>query len=295
MTPQMRLRTAGVQFAGLLVVLNSPLVPAVALSAQVRGGGPPVGVQHVAAVATNALLSGITSAAFAGLRGEQMDRAFVAGIAGGSISYVGKFVAVQEFPAAPFLGQQIAATGHSIVGNVSSGRHFSEEFRFPVGPVRLTYRPTGPHLRILLDVSDAVILAYAVVQQDLRFDLEHSIALGTPVFTAHRRVIESRGRVVDATTIGGVVLVSHILRNPRDVVLRHEVVHVIQNQQLYSMLAEPLEREALEAVGLSWPLLDYLQINVIPSLIDGSWRQVFNAGSPLSLLSEAEAELLVAR
>lgn len=235
-----------------VLLLPFLLAPASAW-AQARSDSPGLEVE-AASLAGNALLGGLTAGFVRMARGGSFADAFRTGAAGGVATYAGKRLSVEEFWGAGLIGRQVAAVGTSVTRNAGEGRPALGHVMLPLGPVRLYAEPrSAVPIRARVDAANLVATVATAFQGDTRFDWGASLSSGAPVF---RR--EGAGLDVgwDGAHVAGVVLVRDLLPGeaggefvPRGTVLAHERVHVVQYDQTFLLLAEPLEGWLLERSG----------------------------------------------
>lgn len=158
-------------------------------------------------------------------------------------------------------GWLISNATTSVLENTASGEHWISRLGYTVGPVRLRvatpYAETGATIDVDLSVAEVVLLGYALSQAD-------HVSVRNGLITTDRDTPWEDGRGSQGRTIG--VFPGVIPSVPRTV-WQHEVVHVIQVQQMEST-ATPLwtigkdrnagERRplfALRHVKLAYPLM----------------------------------------
>lgn len=183
----------------------------------------------------NALVGGVTAAVTRVVRGEPIDGAFWTGALGGGVVYAGKRVAVEPFAGAGLMGRELASVGASITRNAGAGRGWLEEVVLPVGPVRLYVSGDGVSPR--LDVATLVASATFVVVHGARLDLPQSLSSGAVV-------LRGQTPMPGLTSAGAMTVWSDadIPPHERARLLAHERVHVLQYDQTFLSVDEPLER-----------------------------------------------------
>jgi hypothetical protein len=174
------------------------------------------------------------------------------GALGGSLSFAGKFVASGGARHGGIAGRQIAAVGSSIVHGAAFGSSALEQVVVPLGPIRLYARTAeagdsgrtvlGRKVRAKLDAAGFLGLTYELARSDSRFDVAESLRSGAPVF-------QSANVPTGAVYRGGeqYLGVVWLIRDPdrRDLVLRHERVHVIQYDQRFIFWGARLDQAVL--------------------------------------------------
>lgn len=185
---------------------------------------------HAVALGANMALSAVSVGLIRAIKGESFWQGFTRGGAGGGISYLGKYLATQDFAGARLLGRQTSAVGASITFNALTGRGTLETLSLPFGPFRFQHTPEGN--RLTVDLVTVAGIAYALSRPGARLDLETSISTATIVFSADTIRRSKSENTVIGRTVGGVVIY-HSAFTPfsvmRDLVLAHEMVHVMQH------------------------------------------------------------------
>lgn len=216
-------------------------------SAQDHTHDQPTWAVDVGVAGANIVVGGLTAAATAAIRGEDISEAFLKGAAGGAVVFAGKRVAVERFGGAGLLGRQIASVGAGIVVDGGHGREWLSEVWLPIGPVWLQVRPeAGRHARV--NLREAGVLIWAATRSELDFDVGRSVSNGAPVFVARRHRIESDSDPVSGVASGGVILLG-VTDKDWKVVQRHENIHVIQRDYMLTTLERPVERWAWNRVA----------------------------------------------
>lgn len=248
----------------------------------VPGASPPDGacrstaprwVGDFASLSGNALIGGLSAGVQRRLHGGSFADAFLRGLIGGGVTYVGKRVAVQRFDGAGLLGRQVAAVGNSMARNAGAAEPLLSTLALPVGPVRLLVQPHARRsLHARLDLSALAWLVYGVAEPRLHFDLSKSLSAGTPVFRTANEEIVVRGDSVHAagTTFSELVFLSDVpawgsgfLRTA----FAHERVHVLQEDQLFLLVTGPLEDRLAEWVGVPRRITGLLDLDLSTELL----------------------------
>jgi hypothetical protein len=206
-------------------------------------------VGHFTVFSANALLSGALTGTLRRARGGSFSEGFVHGLVGGSAVYAGKAIAVQRWDGAGLLGRQVAAVGASAVRNAGEGEGLLDTVVLPVGPVRLHVRTgtvAGTRVRASVDLHALFWTGYGVLEPSLRLDAGASLSAGAPVFRTHDQWIiwkDGRERVHGLALAGTVFLADLPYGEPgySAEVFAHERVHVIQNDQFFHTVGNPLE------------------------------------------------------
>lgn len=263
-----------------VTILAALLVPSHS-AAQDHHHEQPDWIADVGVAGANTALSGIAAAVTAGIRGEDVYRAFLRGAVGGGVVFAGKRIAVERFDGAGLLGRELASVGTSVVGNAGAGRGWFEEVWLPVGPVWLQVS-SGERRRVRLNLRDVGATAWAIHRPELEMDWSRSLSNGAITFVAPGHRIRSDSRHADGVAIGGLILLG-VTPFDREVVQSHENVHVIQRDFMLQTLSRPVE-----AWGWSW-ITDRdvpLDIGVLPGLM---YPDILRSAA------ESEAEILEVR
>jgi hypothetical protein len=174
---------------------------------------------------------------------------------------------VEEFPGAGFVGRGVAGAGGSIIRNASEGRPSLAHLIIPVGPVRLYIDRDERRGRVKLDLNTLVMTAVASGTRDLDFDVSSSLSAGAPVFRAHGHLIGASEDSVRAsgTVAENVILLSDLpwrsAEENREI-FAHERVHVLQRDQLFTSVAEPIGARIVGHVPALESLYRYLDFHL---------------------------------
>lgn len=195
----------------------------------------------------NALLGGITAALTQFVRGGSPWPAFATGAAGGAAAYAGRRVATQEFDGAGLLGRQLSAAATSLSRNAADGIAPLSRLVLPLGPVRLYVRTdraaAGGMASLKLDLPTTAAMLYLLLQPRTRLDAGSSFSSGALVFV-QRESWADRGW--DGVQFGGVIRLRGNPEDPaallpQDIVLTHELVHVLQDDFTFLLWGDALE------------------------------------------------------
>jgi hypothetical protein len=207
---------------------------------------------HLAVLGGNALLGGLSAGVASRIRGGDFSDAFLRGLAGGAVVYGGKRVAVEPFGGAGLLGRQLSAVGASMVRNAGDGLPALERLSLPAGPLWVHLQAERPHIRASVDLMATGWLISGLANPDLRFDAGLSISSGSHVFVADNRIIDTESEFhAHAITEPGMIAMGRVPAFGRRVaseVFRHEIVHVLQMDQLFLSVTRPGEQAVLGRV-----------------------------------------------
>jgi hypothetical protein len=201
---------------------------------------------ELASFGANALLGAVSAGIMRELKGGSFRQGFLRGFAGGSVIYVGKRLAVERFEGAGLVGRQVGAVGGSMVRNAGEGRGALERLYLPLGVARLeVHTPTG-RLQFTPDLTAIGWTIWAVTQSELELDRAASFSAGTPVFRTDNKVLRAHGDTTHSSgiTSSGVIYIVGIPSLGPVVArkqLEHERVHVLQEDQLFLTVNDPVE------------------------------------------------------
>lgn len=230
--------------AALLLVLVPPAADPAAAQETHRLGHAQASsaAGEITYLGINALVGGVTAGLWQELSGGSFEEGFLGGALGGSVHYAGKRLAAKSFPGAGFLGRQVAATGASIVRNVSDARAPLDSLWLAVGPLRLYLSPAEPlHPRLEADLHELFWITHGLVDGQYTLDPGASLSSGAAVFRSDRQLYGSRDRSLQGATIGGAIFLSPLDAAAERVTLAHERAHVLQLDFLYHAWFRPLE------------------------------------------------------
>jgi hypothetical protein len=230
-------------------------------------------------LAANALLGAGTAALSAAIRGENVARAALLGAGGGGVGYAGRRVAAAEFSGAGLAGRQLAATGTSIVLNAGHGRSPLSHLLLPIGPARLHLTfDHGPRLEaVRINAAEVAVLVWAISQPELSFDMEGSLRAGAPVFHADDHAIQSGTTRANGIHINGLVIIGGFRDKPVEQVLRHELVHVLQNDFVAAAWTGPVESWLVRRMPGGKRVDRFVQFGVLHALLPRPHRTAFEA------------------
>lgn len=228
------------------LALLAPLAltwPSVAAAQSDVGDETFANLGHPILLAANAALGALTAGVGRWMKGESIREGVGVGLAGGTLGYVGRRIAVQDFGGAGLLGRQVNALGTSLVANAAAARPALSRLDFPIGPVVLRFEPErGPLPAPRVRAWDAAWMISGLLDSRLELDAAESLSAGAPVFHAPAHVLEERAY---GKYIGGVIILP---MNQRPSTLAHERVHVLQFDQIHGYWGAPLEGWAASAL-----------------------------------------------
>lgn len=198
----------------------------------------------------NALLGGLSAGLAALVRGDPPVPAFTRGAGGGVLVYAGKRIAVDPRPGAGFLGRQVASVGGSITGNAVAGRGSLDRIALAAGPVRAYIGRDVAGVDWRLDVPAVGAAAWGLIEgADL--DVAKSLSSGAVVL-----------RQRSNHALPGTIFYSPSSSQAREAyVLAHEQVHILQYDQSFLSLGDPLENWLARRFPSLRGILDHLQFN----------------------------------
>lgn len=243
---------------------------------------------EMASFGVNALLGGLSAGILQELKDGSFRDGFLDGLLGGAVIYGGKRISAERFGGAGLVGRQVAAVGASIVRNSGEGRSRLEQVRLPVGPVWLHLQSSAPRVRATIDVYTAGWMLRAIAEPALSFHTGMSVSAGALVFVTDNQVILSGTDTTHALGIAeaGVLLIADIPAFGRQFARRtfeHERVHVLQMDQIFLTITDPIEDAAVDQLPYVRRLNRYVELNMsslllrllngqIPKHLDRPWE-----------------------
>lgn len=214
----------------------------------------PEWVGQFTTLSANAVLGGITAGIIQELRGGSFKDGFTRGALGGAIIYSGKRIAAERFDGAGLLGREVAAVGASVVRNASDGIGSFDRVILPAAFARIYWNRVQHSVWVKLDVATAGYVVYAVLEDQLTFELGKSLSSGTPVFRTDNKLITYGTGEQHAAGVSraGIVLRAEVPGwgdEFLDRAFAHERVHVLQDDQLFITLNDHLDDWALAKIG----------------------------------------------
>jgi hypothetical protein len=228
---------------------------------------------ELAAAGANALLGGISGGVMLKVRGGSFGDGFLRGLAGGTVVYTGKRVAAERFGGAGLVGREIAAIGSSMVRNAGDGIGVLDRAVLPIGPARLYVQRGGERLRIRPDLTALGWMISGIAESELRFDAARSISSGAVVFVTDNRILVSGDDSVHASGIveSGVMYLADIPAFGRDysrLAFQHERIHVIQNDQIFLTMTDPVEDALMSRIPFLKRTVPWVDINLSSTFIN---------------------------
>lgn len=238
-------------------------------------------------LSANAVLGGITAGIIQELRGGSFRDGFTRGALGGAIVYSGKRIAAERFAGAGLVGREVAAVGASVVRNASDGIGSFDRVILPAAFTRIYWNRAQRSVWVKLDVVTAGYVVYAVLEDQLHFELGKSLSAGSPVFRTDNKLITYGSGEQHAAGVSraGIVLRAEVPGwgdEFLDRAFAHERLHVLQDDQLFTTLNDHLDDWALSKAGAG-RVSRYLDVNVssevlrllgrvIPNHADRPWE-----------------------
>lgn len=198
----------------------------------------------------NALLGGVSAGLAALVRGDPPVPAFARGAGGGALVYAGKRIAVDPRAGTGFLGRQVASVGGSITGNAVAGRGSLDRIALAAGPVRAYIGRDVAGVDWRLDVPAAGAAAWGLIK-GAELDVAESLSSGAVVL-----------RQRSNHALPGTIFYDPSSSPERDAyVLAHEQVHILQYDQSFLSLGDPLENWLAHRFPSLRGTLEQLQFN----------------------------------
>lgn len=216
----------------------------------------------------NAVLGGLTAGIRQRVTGGSFEDGFTRGFMGGTVIYAGKRIAAERFPGAGLVGRGVAGAGGSMVRNASEGRPALGHVVLPIGPARLHLdRTDGLDARVKIDLNTIVMTGYAAARRDIDLDLASSLSAGAPVFRTEGFMfgtdadsVHASGRVSES-----VIFLSELpWRTDEEAarVFAHERIHVLQRDQVFATLADPLTAAIVDRVPALASIYRYVDVHL---------------------------------
>jgi hypothetical protein len=189
------------------------------------------------------------------------------------VIYVSKRVVAGEFDGAGLVGRQLGSVGASVVRNAGEGRGMFSQIVLPLGVARMYVNTEQRSVRVLPDLTAIGWTLSSVANSGLRFDWKESLSAGTPLFYADDRIliINTDSTHVGGLTSSGVILLANVPAFGPDVArlnLKHERVHVVQEDQIFLTITDPFEDWLLKKIPYAGPfIVRHADVNVATSLL----------------------------
>jgi len=221
---------------------------------------------ELATLGANALLGGVSGGVTQKLRGGSFSDGFLRGLAGGAVIYGGKRIASERFGGAGLVGRQVVAVGASMVRNAGAGDATFESVVLPVGVGRL-YLSRGGGMRFRADLMTLGWLAYALQEDEVVLDGGMSLSAGSFVFRTRGTTVGLEGDSVHASGIAetGILFIADVPAFGRDYARRtfeHERIHVLQMDQIFLTMTNPVEDAVLTRVPYLRRVEPYVDVNL---------------------------------
>ncbi len=251
--------------------LPSQLPPEVAPPCNMRY---PKWTGEAASLGVNALLGGVSAGVLRELRGGSFKDGFFRGAVGGSVIYVSKRVVAGEFDGAGLFGRELGSIGGSVVRNAGEGRGMFSELVLPVGVARVYVNTERGSVRVLPDLTAIAWTISGIQERGLNIDWGQSLSAGTPVFIAQNKLLLLNEDSTHAAglTSSGVIFLSDVPAfgaNARRINLKHERVHMVQEDQLFLTITDPFEDWLISRIPYAGGFLTrHVDINLATSLLN---------------------------
>ncbi len=229
---------------------------------------------EIASLGANALLGALTAGVQYELRGGSFADAFTRGALGGSLMYAGKRIAVERLSGAGLIGRQVNAAGASAVRNAGAGQPVFSRLTLPLGPVWLDVNRAGagrPQFNARIDPVALGWLLYGIAEDEVELDAGASLSAGTFVFRTDGKLLllDDDSAHAGGLTSAGVIFLADVPSfdpawGPRS--LRHERVHVLQEDGISILWTDPAGTWALRRAGPLAALAPRLAVNLSTEL-----------------------------
>lgn len=192
---------------------------------------------RVSNLAANAAISAVIAGARSLIGGRGLAGPVLLGAIGGALQGAGRQVAGGGATAAGLIGRELSAAGISLAYSVAAD---SLVIIAPFWLVTIEVRPHAEdRVRARVNVTDAALFARSLADDRSRLDFGATLSTGAPVFFRPRSAVPDVNGYSEISTI---YVVSGLPTAERDVVLRHEAVHLLQWDAYNQLAASPLER-----------------------------------------------------
>ncbi|MCI0434241.1 MAG: hypothetical protein L0271_11485 [Gemmatimonadetes bacterium] len=229
---------------------------------------------EVASLGANALLGALSAGLHQRFRGGSFAEGFTRGALGGALMYAGKRISLERFAGAGLAGREINAIGASAARNAGLGVPVFSRLTLPFGPLWLELERTsaaGTRLGARVDPIAVGWFVYGIVEDELRLDAGDSFSAGTPVFRTDGKLLKLDDDSAHAggLTSAGVVFLADVPAfepeyGPRS--LRHERVHVLQEDAIAILWTDPVAGWALRRSGALTALAPRIAVNLSTEL-----------------------------
>lgn len=256
----------------VLLLATLPLAPLPLRAQAAPSAGTPSWLGDASTLALNSFLGAVTGGTVQALRGGSFSDGFTRGALGGAIVYAGKRLAVQALPGSGVAGRAVAGAGSSIVRNASDGLPSLSRVVLPLGPARL-YLRDGATPQIRWDAATLVAAGYAFAEPKLHLDWGATLSSGAPVFRVRDQLLQEPGGAGDAgasgTTRAGTIYLSDIEGLDYNQDLRHERIHVVQNDFVFLGWTDPVEDALLHAIPGGAAVARHVDLNLSVAVTSG--------------------------
>jgi len=232
-----------------------------------RSGRPDAGELAVVGVVNVALSTGVALLA-ARLEHRPWSAALVKeAAAGGAIHFAGEALAGVPGTSTGLFGRYVADIGASVSANALTGRTAFACLSLPAGPLWINF-PGCARPRVTVDALTLIGIVFAAPGSDLL--IGESLSSGVPVFA---RDHWNARATLSGWTLGGTVLVRATSgAGSEQERIRHERIHVIQNDMMQIAWSRPAEDWLRKRAGARLPkVFRYVDVDLyagVGSLLD---------------------------
>lgn len=227
--------------------------------------------------AFNIAIGGATGAITAAIHGQSVWTGAWRGLAGGSVMSAARQLAGNGTPGAGITARGISAVGVSLI---AAGGDSAIHYLIPVGPATIVVLP-GHSVDWRLNVTQAVATIALFASPNTRFDAARTLYSGAPVFADRRPHFGESGdkEFLGAEELGTIRLAPEafdpaIPNSAR--ALRHETIHVLQEDYLNNAVTLPIERAVLRTFPLGRLFARHLDVGLLTPEVGNVGDMIFS-------------------
>jgi hypothetical protein len=180
---------------------------------------------------------------------------------------IGRQTAGTVFYGSGLLGREVSAIGVSTIATVGLK---AQTFTFPIGPFSVQYCEGQYDWRV--NVTGLALTAGAAASHHTRLDAALSLRAGAPVFRVRRsslNALSAGGETAGGASVGGVIWMSDGAfdgKTGKPFALYHETVHVLQEDFVDVVIANPAEAALIRKTGFGRRFLRHLDLGLTGNL-----------------------------
>ena len=264
-----------------LVILGGFLLGSAGSPGAAAGQAPPSldesvwGENEATFLLANSLVSGLGAGIARAVGGGSFKEGFLRGALGGAVGYTARRIAAGEVDGSGLVGRQLGAVGASMVRNAGAGEGMFSRLVFPIGPLNLYVDRSGDQARwsAKIDGPALVTAGILVFHADAELDWWSTISSGAFVFRSRRGWFLGNEEGVVGQTLPGTVVLRYDESSDVARTLRHETVHILQQDFAFHAAGSSLEGWMLGHHHLTRRIHETVDFNlVIPLSLTLAWR-----------------------